>query len=162
MGKNELKVEFDPKEFEQAMETFKKMDDSIDDKYLKSTLRRKTKPMEMDMKMNSPSTRVSQTIGRTTSKKKTGGGVAVLVGVVKNIPSLFKDISSFGLSAIIEYGTDERFRKTKVGSIITGKVSTGKVDPKPYLRPAYDRNINKLISEVEKTVIKRVEKESEK
>jgi hypothetical protein len=144
------------------------MGDAVDEDWLKQTIRRKARPIVNEMKQRSYSARLLPTIGMTTRKKYTGGGGAVRIGVVKNDADVFENISSFGLAAILEYGTPERFRSAKVGGIVTGKISTGKIEVgrgkkiKPFLRPAWDNNRTKLIKEVEKTINWKIERAAKK
>lgn len=158
MAKDGLTVELDKKEFLDALEMLKDMEESIDEKYVKATLRRKLKPMERRMKRDSHSARLAtHAIGITTAKKKTP---LIKVGVVKNDASVFEDISSYGLAAILEYGTPERFRAAKKLGVVTGKISTGRILPRKYawLRSAWDKEVNQFEKDSLDTIVKKVEK----
>jgi len=157
-------VEVDKKEFNDALQTLSDMEEAIDDSWIKRTLRRKLGPMESEMKRkvlsNFGSERLASVIGITTAKKRIKSSVGAKVGVVKNDASLFPEISSFGLASILEYGTVERFRRIEKMGVITGRVSTGRVKPNPYLRPTYDKKLPDVIKEFEKSVERKVQKEA--
>lgn len=125
----DIEAKLDKKDFMEALDVLKKMEKSLDDNYMKSTIRRKAKPMVQKMKRDSHSKDLMAVIGITTAKKKTP---FVKVGVVKNNTALFPDISSYGLAAILEYGTVERYRAVKTAGIVTGRASTGRVPERKY------------------------------
>jgi len=99
-------------------------------------------------------------ISRTVAKKRVGPTPGVLVGVIKNDTDIFPKFSAQALASVLEHGTPERFRKTRSIGLITGKVSTGKVNPMPFLRPAYDLNIRGVITKTEESITKKVMKEA--
>jgi hypothetical protein len=158
MAKNlGIRAEIDGKDLLDAVDLLKDLEESIDNKYLKATLRRKSKPMQNEMKIMSPSSRLRNVIGATTAKSKTP---LFKVGVVKNNTSLFPNISSFGLAGILEYGTVERYRKTKSMGLVTGRVSTGRVPKRKYawLRQSWDSNVKELEQSTINTIIKKIER----
>ena len=81
MAKGDIEAKLDDKEFLEALDMLKDMEKSIDESYLKQTMRRKAKPIVSKMKTDSHSARLTQVIGVTTAKKKTP---LLKVGVVKN------------------------------------------------------------------------------
>lgn len=158
MAKDEFKIELNQDDFDEAMDELQKIHDSLDERYLKNTLKRKSKPILQDMKQKSPSTRLKQVMGISTAKKRTKGRTTVKIGVIKNNPSLFPDFSSWGLASVLEYGTDERYKKTSSLGFITGRTSTGDMRAHGFLRGAFDRNIEKVLSDFSETIEKRVNK----
>ena len=154
----DVKAEISEKDVQAVLQTLQDMSEAVDPKDLKGIIRRNSKPIERAMKVSSPSTRLKGVIGITSSKKKTGGEGRVKVGIIKNDPTIFKKISSFGLASILEHGTPERFRGLSKGILVVGRASTGKVEPDPFLRPSYDANIRGVIQKTEESVIKKVQK----
>ncbi|MDR8390996.1 hypothetical protein NC796_07600 [Aliifodinibius sp. S!AR15-10] len=154
----DINVDIDQKEFDEALDLLSDMHDSIDNKWLKSTGRRKTKPIIQKMQNNSPSSRLKEMIGVTTAKTKTP---FLKVGVVKNDVSLFPNISSYGLAGILEYGTVERFRTATRFGLVTGKIPTGKVPARKYafLRSSWDSGVKKFEADFIASIIKKIEKE---
>lgn len=114
-------------------------------KKLKAMQRKASKPMVTAMKAGSKSTRLAAMTG-ATGRKKYAPPLGIRVGVVKNQKALFPDFAAQPLAAVIEYGTPERFHKITAagGLVVTGRKSVGRVRPTPWLRPAYDANINRL------------------
>lgn len=123
----------DQKSFDQAIEDLQKMHDSLDTKYLKSTLRRKVKPIVREMQIQSPSTRLKDFIGVSTAKTKIKGNVGAVVGAVKSDAKIFPKLNAYGLFSILEYGTQERYVKT-FANIPIKKAYRGKVKPDSFLR----------------------------
>lgn len=156
-GNNAIDIYLDEKEFADALESFTKMSRSIDRKYLKSTQRRYAKPMVADMKSSSKSTRIADMISVTTAVKR-AGDYGVKVGVVKNNISDFPKFSAPALASVIEYGTAERYGVLKKHGLITGYYNTGSMPSAPFLRPAWDRNVQSLMDNTEKAIIKRIER----
>lgn len=161
MARPEIEIKLNEAEFLDAIEMLKDMEESIDDKYMKSTIRRKVRPIINDMKISSPSSRLLKVLGVTSAKRKTRGGL-IRVGVIKNDRGLFPNISSYGLSAILEYGTEERFRQASRAGFVTGRIPTGSIPKRRYafLRSSWDTNIKGVQEETIKTVIKRIEKKT--
>jgi hypothetical protein len=60
---------------------------------------------------------------------------------------------------VLEYGTEERFRKLSKAGIITGRVSTGRVKETSKLREAYEKNKEPFMDDVERSIDKKFEKE---
>lgn len=158
----EVSFKVDDKEFMDALDMLQDMSDAIDIKYVKSVMRRKLKPMVSRMKNASHSARLPQMIGVTAAKKKVNEFQIMKVGVVKNKVSLFPKISSYGLAAILEYGTPERFRGASKFGVVTGRVSTGKIQSGKYafLRSSWDAEVNQFQNGTIDTIIKKIEKET--
>lgn len=135
------------------------MENSITPKWMKSTLRRRSKPIVQAMRRNASgyvgSSRIAEMVGVTTAKRRAGDWGAK-VGVVKNDPDKFQDFTAQALASVIEYGTDERFRKLKAGAFITGRQSTGRMPAMPFLRPAWDQNVNAFMNGVEDSIERKV------
>jgi HK97 gp10 family phage protein len=114
-------------------------------------LRKASKPMLDEMVTNAPAAdndNVQRNVGITTSRKYTHG-TGVRIGVVKNKTMNLPNFSAQALASALEYGTVERVRST--GG------ATGAVRPRPWLRPAYEKNIGSMISQVEAEVDKLVQ-----
>lgn len=145
-----------------TLRTMAKMSEAQSRKTYRKILRRAAKPMLDDMRLNAPTAdndNILNNISITTAKKWTGAGDAVRVGVVRNKTRNLPNFSAQALASAIEYGTIQRYRSLKRSmGIVTGGSSTGKVRPKPFIRPAYDRNINGLIHRVESDIEKEVQK----
>lgn len=155
---NQSFIDVNQTEFKNALESFEKMSDSINPRYLKNTQARVAKrEIVPDMKAGSKSSRIDKMIGVTTSKKR-AGELGIKVGVVKNDPDKFPDISAPALASLIEYGTGKRYRNLKKVGLITGKQSTGAMPSAPFLRPAWDKNVGKFMNDVEEILLNRVEK----
>ena len=105
------------------------------------------------MKINSKSVSLMKMIG-ITSRKKYAPTNGVRVGVVKNDKAKFPKINAQGLAAILEYGTNERFQPIKIGAITVGRRSVGKITASPFIRPAYDANIQKAIKDIDEAITK--------
>lgn len=157
MADNAIDLKIDQKEFAAGLAAIEKMHDSIDERWLKSTQRRALKPMVNAMKANSKSGRIAKMIGITTAKTKTPANGAK-VGVIKNDASLFPKFTAPALASVIEYGVgEERFRTLKAGSIVTGRQSTGTMPAAPFLRPAWDMNVNSFMESVSDSIERKVE-----
>lgn len=163
MADNFIDMRVDEKEFVEAMESMVRMHDSITPKWIKSTYRRKLKPMKNAMQASARSiagsSRIADMISITTAKKR-AGDLGAKVGVVRNDPNRFPNFSAQALASVLEYGTGERFRKLKAGVFITGRQSTGSVNPHPFLRPAWDAHVGSFMSDMEDAVEKKVMKEA--
>lgn len=156
----QIEVKLNDKEFLDALDYLQKVEKSIDLKYIKSVMRRKLKPMVSMMKAESHSARLPQMIGITAAKKKVSEAQIMKVGVVKNDTSLFPNISSYGLAAILEYGTPERFRAAGGFGVVTGRIPTGKIPARKYafLRKSYDATHEGFERDTIDAIIKRIEK----
>jgi 7-cyano-7-deazaguanine synthase in queuosine biosynthesis len=153
-------IEINQKEMSEAIATFDKAREAFGDSWLKTTqARRARKHFVPDMKRGSHSARLMKMISVTQAKKWTGGGASVRVGVVKNDADLFPDFSAQALASVLEYGTEERFRKLSKAGIITGRVSTGRVKETSKLREAYEKNKEPFMDDVERSIDKKFEKE---
>lgn len=159
MARNALTFTMNEREFSNALKQLEKDHDAIDRKFLNSTLRRNAKPIEQDMKQGSKSDRIEKMIAITTrqTKRPRAPRIGVRVGVINNDPALFPTFTAPALASVIEYGTNERFRRLKAGFFITGRQSTGEMPSAPFLRPAWDSNVNTLIQKSERTILKRIE-----
>ena len=152
-----MSVTIDQKEFNESIKALKDMEESIDSRWIKNTLRRKAKPIKTRMQATAHSSSFVPLTGITTAKKRSGEGIKV--GIIKNDPSEFPTLSAPALASVLEYGTPERFRQvTNSSGIITGRASTGSVTPVPWIRKAYDSEIRGVIKDFEKSTVKRVEK----
>lgn len=153
-------VQINQKELSEALQSLDNMIEAIDDsKFVKSLFRRQAKTHFVgDMKRNSPSVRLAKMVDVTTSKKLTGS-FGARVGVVRNDVSLFPKISAQGLASILEHGTVERFRNSKRAGIVTGRVSLGKVESEPWLRPSWDSNVEGFIRDTEDSIVRKIEKQ---
>lgn len=147
-------IEVDKAEFDAAIRYIESMRKSLDEKWLKATMRRNSNPIVEDMRQRSHSVRLMDMIGITTAKRRAGNGVRI--GVIKNDPQKFPKFSAQGLAAVLEYGTQERFRKLKALGLITGRQSTGSITAKPFLRPAWRMGINGMINKTVKAIEKKV------
>jgi hypothetical protein len=161
MASNFINISVEEKEFAARLRELERMHDSLTPKWMKSTQRRKLKPMMNAMKSNSKSDRIASMIAVTTAKKRSGT-FGAKVGVVKNDEEMFPTFSAPALAAVLEYGTDERHRTTRRAGIITGKVSTGRVKPGPFLRPAWDAHVQRFMKETSDAITKKVLKEAAK
>lgn len=152
-------VEINDREFKKAIQSFDDLAKQVnDDKWVRTTQARKArKHFVPTMRRNSHSTRLADMVNVTQAKKYRGGPRSVRVGVVKNDVAKFPTFSAQGLAAVIEYGTDERFRELKKLGIVTGRQSTGEMPSKPILRPAYDNNVDAFMDDVEDTILKKLE-----
>jgi len=150
----DFSIHINQAEFSEALRFLKKVEKSLDSKWIQKTLRRNAMPMARKMKAGSHSARLVRMIGVTTSKKYAGKGVRV--GVVKNNKKMFPKFSAQALAAILEYGTHERFRRLKKFGIITGRVSTGKMRERPSIRPAWDNGKNAMIKKTVDAIKKKV------
>ena len=159
MSGNAIEFEINEKEFNEAISAAQRMHDAIDEKWIKSTKRRALKPMVQAMKAGSKSTRIAKMIAITTAKRKSPR-LGARVGVIKNDPSLFPKFSAPALASVLEYGvSEERFRTLRAGSLVTGRQSTGTVPATPFLRPAWDIQVNPFMESVSKSIERKVERE---
>ncbi len=142
---------------DEAWKYFDKMKDSLDPKFLKSTIRRNSKPIVDDMKLGALalSAGLSQMVGATTALRRTGK-YGVRIGVTKNDPALFPTFSAPALASLFEYGTEERFRTLKKFGFVIGVFSTGRMTRVPFLRPAWVRGVGSMINKTVKAIKKRV------
>lgn len=140
--------------FREAELYLKRASESLGSKFLKTTLRRNSAAIVAAMKSGSPSVKLMSVIGATTSQRLAGAGVRL--GVIKNNPSLFPDFSAQATASVIEYGTAERYRQLKSGGLITGRVSTGRISPKPFLRPAWVSGKGIMISKTVSAIKKKI------
>ncbi|MAO66249.1 MAG: hypothetical protein CL666_14735 [Balneola sp.] len=162
MAANAIEFKMDQREFRESLKEIQRMESSIDPEWMKSTLRRRARPIENSMRRNAEgylkSTRIAKMIGITAAKSRTGDWGAK-VGVVKNDPVLFPDFSAPALASVLEYGTDERYRTLKKGVVVTGRKSTGRAPAMPFLRPAWDENVNQFMNKVQESIERKVLKE---
>lgn len=159
MPDNAFEFKIDEKEFADNLRAMERMHDAIDSRWIKSTKRRKLKPMVEAMRGNSKHSGIAEMISVTTAKKR-AGDLGARVGVVKNDENKFPTFSAPALASVLEYGTDERFRKLKAGVFVTGRQSTGEMPAAPFLRPAWDAHVGPFMNEVEKSIEKKVMKEA--
>ena len=107
MAANAIEFKMDQREFRESLKEIQRMESSIDPEWMKSTLRRRARPIENSMRRNAEgylkSTRIAKMIGITAAKSRTGDWGAK-VGVVKNDPVLFPDFSAPALASVLEYG----------------------------------------------------------
>jgi len=160
MPGNFIDIEIVEKDFANALRMVEAASESVSPRYLKNVQTRHARPIVAEMKANCKSAIIEQGIGITTSKKR-AGEYGIKVGVVKGNIKHDAHMNIGGLAAIIEYGTGERFRQTVKYGIITGRVSTGSMPKAPFLRPAWDANIETFMRGVEEAIIKHVKKAEE-
>lgn len=161
-----MSIRVNEKEFAEAIASFKDMADSIDERYLKNRQAYYArKHFIPDMRRNSPSKRLERMISVTTAKKWAPPN-GIRIGVVKNDPADFPDVSAQGLASMLEHGTEERFRKLVTAGIVTGRVHLGKIKAAPhkgrtsFLRAPYDRNVEAFMKDVEDALTEKVMKEA--
>lgn len=148
-------IEVNRKEFDDALRFIQSMEKSLDSKWLKSTMRRHANPIIEDMRQRSHSVRLVSMIDITTARRK-AGPFGIRLGVIKNDPQKFPKFSAQGLASVLEYGTPERFRKLHAAGLVTGRVSTGSISAKPFLRPAWRMGINGMVEKTVKSIEKKV------
>lgn len=157
MAANAIEFKMNQREFRESLKEIQRMENSITPKWMKSTLRRRSKPIAEAMKRNSKSTRIAKMVGVTTARRRTGEWGAK-VGVVKNDVTLFPKFSAQALASVTEYGTGERYRKLKKGVVVTGRQSTGSMPADPFLRPAWDQQVgpfmNGVVDSIDRKVLK--------
>ncbi len=147
MGKNFVQI--NERELQAAIADLDRKAKRLDEKRVRQIQRRNLRPMRTAMQAGSKSARIGRMVGITAAKKY-APPFGVRIGVVKNKASEFPVINAQGLAAIIEYGTDERFRKTTRGGLVTGRISTGKMPAFPWLRRAYDGNVRQFVNRTAK------------
>lgn len=138
-----------------------RMSESQTGRLYRKILRKNAKRIADDMKLTAPSAdndNIVNNIGITTAKKFTSGE-GVRVGVVKNKTRNLPNFSAQALASSIEYGTVERFRSNKSGTgLRSGGGSTGAVKARPFIRPAYDKNIKAveagIVADIERAIQK--------
>lgn len=160
MAGNFVDITMNTQEFQENIRAVARMESAITPKWIKSTYRRKLKPMVAAMKSNSKSLRIDKMIGITTAKKR-AGAFGAKVGVVKNDTTLFPKFSAEATAAVIEYGvSEERFRTLKTAGFTTGRQSTGTMPATPFLRPAWDSNVGPFMNEVDAAITQKIQKEA--
>lgn len=147
-------------EFQAELSRIQRERKAINEPWMKSTHRRNLTPIANAMKSNSKSTRIAKMIGITTAKSKSPS-YGAKVGVIKNDATLFPKFSAPAKASVIEYGTDERFRGIRAGSIVVGAISTGEMPSVPFLRPAWDNNVNGYMKRTEDAIVHKIEKEGD-
>lgn len=95
-------------------------------------------------------------IGITTAKRRSGEYGAI-VGVISNDPKKFPTFSAPALASVIEFGTGDRFRGRRALGFIVGAIPTGRIHPKPFLRPAWDGNVRQYMQTTEQDILKKIE-----
>ena len=130
-------ISIDNRSFRKTIKDIERMGMAVSNKQLRNLKTRHADIILNPMRRNSKSSRIAAMIGVTTRSMHADDS-GIKIGVVKNSKELFPKISAQGLAAIIEYGTAERYRKTKRSGLVTGRQSTGKITPEPFLRPAWD------------------------
>ena len=130
-----VSIELNKGDIKKAIQELRKINRNLSEKAVRRILKKNSNPIVQAMISGSPSARIGRAIGKTT-RKRSAPPFGVKIGVVKNSTTEFPDFSAPALASVIEYGTDERFRRTSLASA----VSTGKITAKPWLRPAYDAN----------------------
>src|SRR5690625_1020067 len=154
-------LDINEKELQAAIKKIERLGKTLDEKWMKQTHTRHLRPAARAMRTNSKSARISKMIGVTTARKKSPP-FGARVGVVRNNAALFPKFSSYATASVIEYGTDERFRKKKRFGLITGRISTGAMPSSPFLRPAWDGARGEFIKNVEQAIDKRIREEADK
>ena len=155
---NAVTVNVNDQEFRRLTNTIKKMERSLDITWMKRTHKKNLESTRIAMISNAPSSRIANMIGITTAIRKTPP-YGAKVGVIHNDKTQFPTFSAPALASVIEYGTDERFRGVKAVGVVVGAHSTGRITPKPFLRPAWDANVRQYIRNTERDIVQKVNKE---
>lgn len=156
---NKAYITIDKVGFTEAVRMFKNMHESLDERWMKNTQARRLRPIANEMKRETRSRRLMRVIGVTTSRKK-APRMGAKVGVIKNNVSLFPKFSSYATASVIERGTDERFRHTRAGSFITGRISTGKMPADPFIFKTWNRNKRQFFRDMADSIERKIEKEA--
>lgn len=157
--KDSFDIKANEAEWQALLQEVQRKKKAINPPWMKTTHRRNLKPIAMAMKSGSKSSRIARMIGITTAKKR-AGEYGAKVGVIKNDKSQFPTFSAPALASLIEYGSDgERFRGKRTGVFITGAISTGVMPATPFLRPAWDSNVEAYIKKTSKEILDKIEKE---
>ena len=154
-----VKIDVDEQQLRRAVDTIRRMGASLDERWVKNTHSRNLGPTVNAMRTNSKSTRLMRMIGVTTARRRSPERGA-RVGVIKNDTAMFPKFSSYGTAAVIEYGTDERFRGLKTLGVVTGAQSTGRMPAAPFLRPAWDVTRASYIQKTERDITTKVNREA--
>jgi hypothetical protein len=153
-------ITIDMNEYRNTLKGIEGMDAKMVDRKLRSILRRNIKPMTAEMKHRAPTRdndSILDNIGVTTARKWVGKSGAIRVGVISDKNKRMKNFSAQALASVLEYGSAERFRRAQsTFGIITALASTGRVEARPFLRPAYDNNIGGLVAGVERDIEREV------
>lgn len=156
MPANAIDIKVDNK---QALRELRELQDKLDRKSINDIQRRNATPMLADMKQNSPSVRIAKQTAITTrqTKRPRAPRIGIRIGVINNDPALFPEFSAPALASVLEHGTDLRYRRAaKSFGISIGTQTTGKVTPKPWIRPAYDRHVKTFIAKTIRSYEKQV------
>lgn len=156
-----ITLDINEEELQAAIKKIERLGKTLDEKWMKQTHSRHLRPAARAMRSNSKSTRISKMIGVTTARKKSPP-FGARVGVVRNSTTLFPKFTSYATAAVIEYGTDQRYRKKRRFGVITGRISTGSMPSAPFLRPAWDGARGEFIKNVEQAIDKRIQEEADK
>jgi hypothetical protein len=149
----------------EALKEFERLQKSMSRKEINKIQRRNAKPMLRDMKQSAPSLRIAKMTAITTRQRgrkfqPAAPRIGIRIGVINNDTTLFppsEKISAPALASILEHGTPERFRTAaKAFGITIGVQSTGKVRPKPWIRPAWDRNESTFVAKTIKSYERQV------
>lgn len=155
MPGNAIEFNLNQREFNQAIKELVEKKKAVDSKFIKSAYRRNLRGMVNQMKQDSHSARLVPMISITTAKRR-AGPLGARVGVTKNDASKFPDFSAQALASVLEYGTEERFRNLRGLGLITGRQSTGRITPKPFLRPAFDAHVRPFMDGVTQAINKKL------
>ena len=153
MSRNAININAEISNLPEVRAEFRKLERQLDRKQINAIQRRNARPILQAMKNGSPSTRIADMTAITTrqSKRPRAPRVGIRVGAINNDTSRFPDFSAPALASVLEYGTRERFRTLRRAGIITGRQSTGEVSPSPWIRPAWDNNVNEFIAKTIKS-----------
>ncbi len=153
MSRNAIDITTKISNMPEVKAEFRKLERKLERDKINAIQRRNARPILQDMKSGSPSVRIADMTAITTrqSKRPRAPRVGIRVGVINNDASRFPDFAAPALASVLEYGTNERFRTLKRAGIITGRQSTGSVDGAPWIRPAWDRNVQTFIAKTIKS-----------
>ena len=162
MPNQTVTFEVDKREMARAIETVRRIGNSLPEKKVKRIHAKNLRPVASAMRQAHKSARVAKMIGVTTAKRKSPP-YGARVGVIKNDKRLFPKFSSYSTARLIEYGSQgERFRKMRTAGIITGRQSTGVMPASPALRPVWDSMQAGYLKNTEADLDKEVLKEANK
>lgn len=160
MPNQAVTFEVDKREMARAIETVRRIGNSLPEKKVKQIHAKNLRPVASAMRQAHKSARVARMIGVTTAKRKSPP-YGARVGVIKNDKRLFPKFTSYSTARLIEYGSSgERFRKVKSFGIVTGGVSTGVMPATPMLRPVWDSMQPGYLKNTEDDLDKEVLKEA--
>jgi len=124
----------------------------LETKPIKSALRREGSKIIADARAKCPSETVKRAI-KFITKNESKFPTTVLIGVDSKMPGT-DTITVAPLATMLEYGSAPRW--TKDGHY------RGEVVAHPYIRPAFDMNVNGAAKNIENAVINTIEQQAKK